>query len=58
MKEIDLKKYRCAVRMVTEGTVEDYEDMDLVPPNYHPKNVCKIITGADILCVKNKMFTY
>ena len=58
MKEKDLKKHRCAVRMIIDGTVNDYDEMDLVPTNFHPKTVCKIITGVDILCVHNKMFTY
>lgn len=58
MKEDNLKKYCCAVRMITDGTVEDYEDMDLITPNVEQKSACKIITGVDILCAHNQMFAY
>ena len=58
MKEHELKKYCCAVRMITEGLVNDFEDMDLDLPNYELKSVCKIITGVDTLCVHNQLFSY
>jgi len=58
MKEVDLKKYRCAVRMITDGSIDDYEDVDLIVPNYSLKCVCKIITGVDILAVHDELFTY
>ena len=51
MKEIELKKYRCAV-------LDDYEDVDLIVPNYNLKCVCKIITGVDILSVHDEFFSY
>ena len=57
MKLDDLKKYHCTVRMITEGTANDYEDMDLVRLNYELKNVCKIITDIFILCIYN-IFSY
>ena len=58
MKEKDLKKYHCTVRMIMDGSIDDYEGVDLIIPNYNLKSVCKIITGVDILCVHNKLFPY
>jgi len=58
MKPADLKKYRCAVRMITDGSVEDYEDVDLNTSHYELKSVVKIISGLDIIRVHNCLFTY
>ena len=44
MKENEVKKYHCAVWMVTDGLIDDYRDIDLIIPNYNLKCVCKIIT--------------
>ena len=39
MKPDDLKKYCCAVRIITKGIVDDYEDIDLIQPNYELKSI-------------------
>jgi len=58
MKENELKKYRCATQMVMDGLIDDYEDVDLIVPNYDLKSVCKIITGVDILSIHDGLFSY
>ena len=58
MKPEDLEKYRCSVRMITDGSVEDYEDVDLNTSLFELKSVARIVTGLDIICVHNCMFVY
>ena len=58
MKPTDLKKYRCSVRMITDGSVEDYEDVDLNTSHFELKSVARIITGLDIICVHKCLFNY
>ena len=58
MKPVDLKNYRCSVRMITEGSVEDYEDVDLNTSHFELKSVTRIVSGIDINCVHNFLFTY
>ena len=58
MKPVDLKKCRCSVRMITEGSVEDYEDVDLNTSHFELKSVARTATGIDISCVHNCLFTY
>ena len=58
MKKEDLLKYRCAIRMIDDGSVDDYEDVDLFHPNFELQSVCRIITGADILSLHNDLFNY
>ena len=44
--------------MIDDGSVDDYEDVDLFHPNFELKSVCRIITGADILSLHNDFFNY
>lgn len=58
MKPDQLSKYRCSIRMVTEGSVEDYEDVDLNTSQFDLKCVARIISGVDIVCAHNCLFNY
>ena len=58
MKETELKKYRCSVRMITDDSVEEYEDVDLNTNTFELKTIAKIISGVDIISVHNSLFTY
>ena len=58
MKKEDLLKYRCATRMIDDRSVDDYEDANLIHPNFELKSVCRIITGTNILSLHNNFFTY
>ena len=58
MKENELKKYRCTVKIVTDSSIDNYKDVDLIIPNYNLKYVCKIITGINILSMYDKLFSY
>ena len=58
MKPVDLKKHRHSVRMITEGSVEDYEDADLNTYHFELKSVARIMSGIYIICVHNCLFTY
>ena len=58
MKEDEMNKYRCAIRMIADGFIEYYEDVDLNTKNFRLKDVTKIITGLDIISVRNSLFCY
>ena len=58
MKEDELKKYRCAVRMVVEGAFEGYEDVALNSVEWPQKHICKLISGLEIANVHNDMYNY
>ena len=58
MKPADLEKYHCLVRMITDGSVEDYKDIDLSTSHFELKSIARIITGLDIICVHNYLFVY
>ena len=57
MNSVDLKKYRCSVRMITEGSVEDHEDVDLNTSHFELKSVARIASGVDVSCVHNCLLT-
>jgi len=58
MKEEELKKYKCAVRMVGDGAVEDYEDVQFNCGDYDRSELCKLIYGSDIVAVHDELFYY
>lgn len=58
IKEKDLNHYRCTVRMVTDSFIEDYDDIDMDYTGFRTKDIAKIVTGFDIISVKNDMFSY
>ena len=46
------KKYKMTVRMMEEGTYEEYDDVPLDDSTYNFKDVCKINDGSEIMAVK------
>ena len=58
MKEDELNKYRCAIRMITDGFIEDYADVDLNAITFRLKDVTMIVTGLGIISVQNSLFCY
>jgi len=58
MKDSDLKKFRCAVRMITDGTIEDYKNMDLITNEFDLKTISRMISGLDIISIHKSFFTY
>ena len=58
MKEEELKKFRCAIRLIVEGAFEGYDDIALTSDECPRKYFCKIITGLDIVNVHNEMHNY
>ena len=58
MKPDELKKYRCAIRMITDGYVEDYDDVDLNSSDFQLNDLVKIISGLDIIDVRRSLFSY
>ena len=58
MKPDELKKYRCAIRMITDGYVEDYDDVDLNSSDFQLNDLVRIISGLDIIDVQSSLFSY
>ena len=58
VKENELKKYCCTTQMVADSSIDNYEDVDLIVPNYNLKCAHKIITGINILSLYDKLFSY
>ena len=58
MKAADLENHRCSVRMVADGLVEDYEDVDLNTSHCELKSAARIATGLDMIYAHNCLFTY
>ena len=58
MKEEELKKFRCAIRLIVEGAFEGYDDVALTSDKCPRKHFRKIITGLDIVNVHNEMHNY
>jgi hypothetical protein len=58
MKQEDLKKYRCSVRMIVDGAFEGYEDVALNSEEWPRKHICKHISGVEISNVLNEMYNY
>ena len=58
MKEEELTKFRCAIRLIVEGAFEGHDDIPLMSDQWPRKHICKIITGADIVNDRNEMHNY
>ena len=58
MKPVELKKYCYSIRIIIEGSVENYEDVDLNTYHFDLKSVARIISGLHILCVHNCLSSY
>ena len=58
MKEEDLKKFRCAIIMIVDGTFEGYDDVALISDEWPRKHICKLISGLEIINVPNEMHNY
>ena len=58
MKEDELNKYRCAIRMITDGYVDDYDDVDLNSSDFRLKDLASVISGLDIIDVQSSLFSY
>ena len=58
MKYVILKKYCYSIQMITKGLIEDYEDVDLSTSHFKVKSIARIISGIDIICANNCLFTY
>ena len=58
MKQEDLKKCRCSVRMIVDGAFEGYEDVVLNSEEWPRKHICKHISGVEISNVLNEMCNY
>ena len=43
MNADDLKKYQCAIRIITDGYVDDYDNVDLNASNFRLKDVVRVI---------------
>eukprot|EP00957_Ditylum_brightwellii_P162313 12358948-Ditylum_brightwellii.AAC.2 len=52
MKTKEKKKYKLAVRMIEDGTLNNYDDICLSNDRYNKKDICKIISGNAIEVVK------
>ncbi len=48
-------KYRFAIRMVEDGALEAYEDVNLNNDTFPKSNVFKMINGNDVVGVKGKL---
>ena len=58
MKDEDLKKYRCSVRMIVDGAFEGYEDVALNSEEWPRNHICKHTSGVDIVNVLNELHNY
>ena len=58
MKEEELKKFCCTIRMIIEGAFEGHDDVALTSNEWPRKHICKIISGLDIVNVHNEMHNY
>ena len=58
MKPVYLKKYCYSIRIIIEGLVEDYEDVNLNTSHFKLKSIARIISEIDIIYVHNYLFTY
>ena len=58
MKEEELKKCWCSVRMIADGAFEGYEDVALNSEEWPRKHICKLISGVEIANVLNEMCDY
>ena len=56
MKPGELKKYRYSIRMITDGYVEDYNDVNLNLSDFRLKDLARIISGLDIIDVQSSLF--
>ena len=58
MKERDLKRFRCAIRMIVDGAFEGHDDTPLILDEWPRKHICKLTSGLEIANVLNKMCNY
>jgi len=58
MKEEDLKKFRCTIRMIVDGAFEGYDDIPLTSDEWPRKHICKLISGVEIVNVLDQMHNY
>ena len=58
MKEEDLKKFRCSVRLLVDGAFEQHEDVPLISNKWPRNHICKVISGLEIVNVLDQMFNY
>ena len=58
MKQDDLKKCRCAVRIIIDRVFEGHEDMTLNLDEWPSKHACKLASGLDVANVHNGIFNY
>ena len=58
MKEEDLKKFRCSVRLLVDEVFEQYKDVLLISNEWPRNHICKVISGLEIVNVLDQMFNY
>ena len=49
MKDTEKKKYKVAMRMVEEGSVADYDDIEFDDDRFKLKDICKVVDGTEIV---------
>ena len=54
MKEEDKKKYKVRIRMVTEGVLENFDDVCLVCNDFLPDDIHTCVFGNEIVRVHGK----
>lgn len=55
MSETERKKYKLAVRMVKGGLLfGKYKDVALNDEQFKLNDICKVIDGTQVLCVRGK----
>ena len=54
MKDEEKRKYKLAVRMVEDGLLDDYDDIEFDSVDFNLSVICKIVDGTDIKCVLGK----
>ena len=58
MKEDELKKYQCIIRMITDSYVDDYDNVDLNSSDFWLKDVARIISSLNIIDMQSSLFYY
>ena len=51
MKDEEKKKYKVAVRMVEDGALEDYDDIEFDSTDFSLSDIRKVVDGTEIKCV-------
>ena len=52
MKTEDKKKYKILIRIIKEGVLTDFDDVDLTDSCYDLKEIYSIVNGIDIIAEK------